>query len=128
MTGPGVRVIRAAERREPAAPTPGMQREEAFADDHVWVGTVRTEPGVDTGWHHHGTYSSWIYVLSGRPRIEFGRDGAESVDAEPGDIIEVAPGAVHRELCPGSDPADAVLFRVGSGQVTFNVDGPGHNE
>ena len=36
----------------------------------------------------------------------------------------VAPGVVHREICPGPGPVEAVLFRVGSGQVTFNLDGP----
>jgi uncharacterized RmlC-like cupin family protein len=125
MSDPGVRVIRASERKAAAVPTPGMRREEAFSDESVWIGTVRTEPGVETGWHHHGRYASWIYVVTGRPRIEFGPDGSEALIAEPGDIIEVAPGSIHRELCPGPDPAQAVLFRVGSGEVTFNTDGPG---
>ena len=124
MSDPGVRVIRAGERRVPAVPTPGMRREEAFSSDAVWIGTVRTEPGVDTGWHHHGRYASWIYVLSGQTRIEFGPAGAEAVIGGAGDFIVVSPGTIHRELCPGPGPAEAVLFRVGSGDVTFNTDGP----
>ena len=124
MSDAGVRVIRASDRREPEVVTPGMRREEAFSSSSVWVGTVHTDPGVETGWHHHGQYTSWIYVLSGKARIEFGTDGADALIGEPGDVIEVAPDTVHRELCPGPGPADAVLFRVGSGQVTFNTEGP----
>ena len=101
-----------------------MLREEAFAVVDTWIGTVRTDPGVETGWHHHGTYESYIYVLSGQARMEFGPNGADALDCEPGDVIHVAPGVVHREICPGPGPVEAVLFRVGSGQVTFNLDGP----
>jgi uncharacterized RmlC-like cupin family protein len=124
MADPGVRLMRAVERREPEVPTPGMRREEAFSEDGVWVGTVHTDPGAETGWHHHGRYASWIYVVTGRPLVEFGPEGADSVVAEPGDVIVVAPGAIHRESCPGPGPFDAVLFRIGSGAVTFNTDGP----
>jgi uncharacterized RmlC-like cupin family protein len=27
---------------------------------------VRTEPGMVSGWHHHGEYETVIYVLSAR--------------------------------------------------------------
>jgi uncharacterized RmlC-like cupin family protein len=56
--------------------------------------------------------------------MEFGPGGAEILDCEPGDVIHVAPGVVHREITTGSRPSEAILFRVGSGQVTFNVDAP----
>src|SRR5437879_5479524 len=73
--GSGVEVIRRSERRLPEQATPGMQREEAFAGEDTWIGTVRTEPGIETGWHHHGTYESYIYVLAGTARMEFGAQG-----------------------------------------------------
>ena len=38
----------------PGPATPGMVREQAFVSDDRWVGVVRTEPGVRSGWHHHG--------------------------------------------------------------------------
>ena len=120
----GVEVVRRGERRLPAQTTPGMQREEAFAGGDTWIGTVRTEPGVETGWHHHGTYESYIYVLAGNARMEFGPNGGDRLDCEPGDVIHVAPGVVHREITTGTNPSEAILFRVGSGQVTFNTDGP----
>jgi uncharacterized RmlC-like cupin family protein len=101
-----------------------MLREEAFAGATTWIGSVRTEPDVATGWHHHGTYESYVVVLEGQARMEFGPGGADALDCEPGDVIHVAPGVVHREITVGDRPTEALLFRVGSGQVTFNLDGP----
>jgi hypothetical protein len=37
----------------PAAETPGVDRRQAFADDHVWAGRSRTEAGTWSGWHVH---------------------------------------------------------------------------
>ncbi len=119
-----VRVVRAADRSAPDVVTPGMEREEAFAGDDVWIGTVRTQPGVATGWHHHNAYESFIYVLEGRARMEFGPGGREVAICEPGDLIRVPPGVIHREITEGTEPVAAVLFRVGSGEVTTNTDGP----
>jgi uncharacterized RmlC-like cupin family protein len=56
--------------------------------------------------------------------MEFGPNGGYRLDCEPGDVIHVAPGVVHREITTGTNPSEAILFRVGSGQVTFNTDGP----
>jgi uncharacterized RmlC-like cupin family protein len=120
----GVDVTRRSERRLPAQTTPGMQREEAFAGADTWIGTVRTDPGVETGWHHHGTHESYIYVLSGQARMEFGPGGAEVVYSEAGDVIRVAPGVIHREITVGDRPSEAIIFRVGMGEVTVNTDGP----
>jgi uncharacterized RmlC-like cupin family protein len=124
----GVEVVRRSERRRPAQTTVGMLREEAFVGGDTWIGTVRTEPGVETGWHHHGTYESFVYVLAGKARMEFGPDGAEILECEPGDVIHVAPGIIHREITTGTGPSEAILFRVGTGQVTFNTEGPEASE
>ena len=120
----GVEVVRRGERRLPLETTPGMQRQEAFAGEDTWIGTVRTEPGVATGWHHHGAYQSYIYVLAGSARMEFGTAGTDVLDCEAGDVIHVSPGVVHREITMGVTPSEAIIFRVGAGQVTFNTDGP----
>ena len=79
MSDEGVTVTRAADRPAPMESTPGMVRQEAFDGDGVWIGTVRTAPLVATGWHHHAEYESWIYVLAGQARMEFGPRG-ERVD------------------------------------------------
>jgi uncharacterized RmlC-like cupin family protein len=119
-----VTVVRRTDRHLPAQTTPGMAREEILTRGETWIGTVRTDPGVETGWHHHGTYESYIYVLAGTARMEFGPGGADELVCGPGDVIHVAPGVVHREISVGDVPSEAILFRIGSGQVTFNLDGP----
>jgi uncharacterized RmlC-like cupin family protein len=119
-----VSVVHATDRSMPEEVTPGMERQQAWADGRVWVGTVRTQPGVATGWHHHGDYESWIHVISGHARMEFGPGGRSVEVARAGDLIHVPPGIVHRELTEGDQPVEAVLFRVGTGPVTFNTEGP----
>lgn len=118
-----VKLIQPEDRTE-GAPTPGMVREQAIATDRMWAGVATTEPGMVSGWHHHGKYESTIYVLSGALRMEFGSDGAEVLEAGPGDFLYVAPGAVHREGNPSDGPAEIVVVRSGSGESVFNVDVP----
>jgi uncharacterized RmlC-like cupin family protein len=119
----GVRLVRRSERTVAAA-TPGMVREEAVATAGMWAGTARTEPGLVSGWHHHGDYESAIYVVSGALVMEFGPGGGEVVEAGPGDFVYVAAGAIHRERNPAPEEAEIVVVRAGSGEPVFNVDGP----
>jgi uncharacterized RmlC-like cupin family protein len=104
--------------------TPGMTRREAVARDGLWSGTVVTEPGAVSGWHHHGEHESTIYVVRGSLHMQFGPDGNESFDARAGDFVQVPPGAVHRESNPADDASLLVVFRHGHGEPTVNVDGP----
>jgi uncharacterized RmlC-like cupin family protein len=115
--------IRPSERGVGAA-TPGMTREEAISTDRMWSGLARTEPGMRSGWHHHGDYETAIYVLSGAFRMEFGPGGTERIDAEPGDFLYVAKGAIHRESNPADEEGTAIVVRSGTGDPVFNVDGP----
>jgi uncharacterized RmlC-like cupin family protein len=101
-----------------------MARFTAFATDGIWAGGARTEPGMISGWHHHGDQDSAIYVLSGALRMEFGPGGAETFDAGPGDFVHVPRGAIHRESNPADEPADIVVVRAGPGASVVNVDGP----
>jgi len=119
----GVRRIRPGERTEGAA-TPGMTREEAIATDGMWAGLVRTAPGMVSGWHHHGSYESVIYVTSGVLRMEFGRGGGQTLEAGPDDFLYVAPGAVHRESNPTAEESRIIVVRSGSGTPVVNVEGP----
>lgn len=122
---PSIRVIHPDEMRIPPNPTPGMDRREAFADETVWAGTVRTERGVMTGWHVHAEYDSYIHVNTGRARFEFGPGGTVGVDAGPGDYVLIPRGLIHREgTAAGSGGFEAVLVRVGHGELVTNVDGP----
>jgi uncharacterized RmlC-like cupin family protein len=104
--------------------TPGMDRQQAVATEHMWSGYVRTEAGMQSGWHHHGEYETTIYVLTGALRMEFGPGGSTTVAAGPGDFLYVPKGVVHRERNPSAGPADLIVVRAGRGESTINVDGP----
>ena len=127
---PTVRVIKAGEGKEQTRQTAGFVRRELVAQaaeagrSGVWIGTVRTPAGSTSGWHHHGEYDTYIFVQEGKARMDFGPGGAQSCDAEPGDVIFVPRGAVHREANTGDAENMAFLVRVGSGEPVINVDGP----
>jgi uncharacterized RmlC-like cupin family protein len=121
-----VRMITPEQRTEGAG-KPGMFREEAVATEGMWAGVARTEPGMVSGWHHHGEFESAIYVESGALRMEFGPGGTQILDAAPGDLLYVAPRAVHRESNPTDRESRIVVVRSGSGEAVINVDGPEGN-
>ena len=123
MEGSGVWRVPPAERTE-GAPTPGMTRGQAIATDGIWAGIVHTDAGMLSGWHHHGEYETSIYVISGALRMEFGPQGAETLEAAPGDFLYVAPYAIHREGNPSAESGTAVVVRAGRGEPVTNVDGP----
>jgi uncharacterized RmlC-like cupin family protein len=121
----GVRVVRSAEMRLPEAITPGMDRREAFDHDGVWAGTVRTAGGVVTGWHVHAGHDTYIYVVSGSATVESGPGGRDRTGAEAGDFVLIPRGLIHREgTAVGSQGVEAVLVRVGEGEIVTNMDGP----
>ncbi|MFC4784885.1 cupin domain-containing protein [Nocardioides sp. MAHUQ-72] len=123
MTEP-IRVVKQADLT-PADPTPGMHRTLAFRAPGLWAGRVETEPGSSSGWHHHDTNESSLYVVSGVLRLEFeGREGY--VEAHPGDFVHVPAHTIHRETNPTDDVSVVVIARAGEGVPTVNVDEPPH--
>ena len=110
--------------RRTADPTPGRMREQAIDVDGPWSGFVRTEPGVTSGWHHHGDHDTSTYVVEGTVRIEFGPGGIRTADAGPGDFVHIPKHVVHRESNLGSTTSQEVVTRSGTGPLTINVDGP----
>jgi uncharacterized RmlC-like cupin family protein len=120
-----IRVIPAADREVAEADaTSGMVREQAVAGDGVWAGLVRTAPGRPSGWHHHGDYDTYFYVESAKMLMEFGPNGASTVEAGPGDFVHVPKRLVHREMNPADEEGAVILVRVGSGPPVINVEGP----
>jgi len=103
---------------------PGIARQEAIVAGPMWSGLAHLDPGSDTGWHHHGGYETSLYVVSGEVRLEFGKDGAESLAAGPGDFIHVPAGVIHRELNTIDTPATTVMTRAGEGPTMVQVEGP----
>jgi uncharacterized RmlC-like cupin family protein len=112
------------EDRVETDPTPGVVREQAIAVDGLWAGLARTEPGMTSGWHHHGDYESSIYVVSGQLRMESGPGGRDVVQAAAGDFLHVPPRAIHRESNPSEQESHIVVVRAGRGIPTVNVEGP----
>jgi len=124
MTNPDhVTCVHAADRRV-ADPTPGKTRKQAIDVPGLWSGFVRTEPGVASGWHHHGDHDTSVYVIEGTVRIEFGPGGARALDAGPGDFVHIPKYLVHREVNAGPAASQEVITRSGTGPLTINVDGP----
>jgi uncharacterized RmlC-like cupin family protein len=107
-----------------ADPTPGMRRQNAFQAPGLWAGIVLTEPGSISGWHHHGTHETSLYVLEGAMQLDFGPGGTTSVRAEAGDFIHVPAHTIHRESNPTDGISKAVIARAGQGIPTVNVEGP----
>jgi uncharacterized RmlC-like cupin family protein len=117
-----VQVVKAGELR-PAEGTPAMTRHVAIEARGLWAGTLKTQAGMESGWHHHGNHDSVIYLVGGHMRIDFGPGGRDSVEASAGDFISVPPGVIHREATQGGE-VTAVVIRAGDGEVVVNVDGP----
>jgi uncharacterized RmlC-like cupin family protein len=101
-----------------------MDRQQAFADDTIWAGLVRTEPETSSGWHHHGDHVTVAFVVRGALRFDFGIEGREAALATAGDFARVPPHLVHRESTPSDEPCEVVVIRVGRGESNVNVDGP----
>ena len=94
----------APEQRVEGQPTPGMTREQAVQTEGMWAGFVRTDPGMVSGWHHHGSYESSIYVLSGSLRMEFG--------AWRGGILRRRPRGLRLRREAGRAPREQSLDRI----------------
>jgi uncharacterized RmlC-like cupin family protein len=109
---------------EEAVGTPGLTRRVAFEDDGHWFGHVEAEPDTMSGWHHHGDNVTLGYVLSGRATLEFGPDGAQTLDVEAGQYFMVPARTVHREGNMDGAPAQLIITRTGQGPPVFPVDGP----
>jgi uncharacterized RmlC-like cupin family protein len=119
-----IRLVRPAAHTSLTTQTAGMERVEVLSDPGAWVGLTRTCPGSTSAWHHHGDYSTYIYVQAGSARFEFGPQGRDSCLASAGDLLHVPPGAIHRESNDGAEESVLLIFRIGTGESVFNVDGP----
>lgn len=129
MSKKGVQVVRAGQLSGTTAQTTGMQRRAAIAPDttgntNLWVGLTTTPPGTASGWHHHGDCETAIYVVSGRARFSWGKNGSESAEVGPGDFLSITPGAIHREEALGDEDVVLVVARACSGVLVENVEGP----
>ena len=89
MTSDTLRLIKKDALGADPSPTPGMTRAHAITAEGLTSGTVSVGPGVMSGWHHHGTHETSIYVLEGTLHMEF---AGGAFDAREGDFIHVPAG------------------------------------
>src|SRR5262245_20427812 len=84
-----------------AGPTfPGMEMRPRHDGDGRWVGWtgwITNQAGDVSGWHHHAANDTYVYIIRGSVTIEFGRDGAERINARAGDFFVIPSGTIHRE-------------------------------
>jgi len=116
--------IQKGEALEPGPATPGMARRQVAITEDAVMMEVRTEPGVTSGWHHHGEHRTYGFIISGKVKVEFGAGGGEVLEGGPGDVFMVPPHTVHREGNPGDEEQFLKAIRIGGGPTVFNVDGP----
>jgi uncharacterized RmlC-like cupin family protein len=119
-----VHVYHVDQGKPQTAQTPGMLREEVISTPNSWVGLVSAEPDFTSGWHHHGGYDTYVYVISGQIKMEFGKYGKDSCVAKIGEVLHIPKNTIHRESNPGNDKQLLFAVRVGQGDPVTNVDGP----
>jgi uncharacterized RmlC-like cupin family protein len=105
--------------------TEGIQRDRAFKEEDAVISRSTVLPGVISAWHHHGSRSLYGYLVVGRFRLEYGPNGSQSVDLNPGDFFRVPVGVVHRDVNPDA-VVEAVIVNVviGEGPAVVNVKEP----
>ena len=105
--------------------SPGIVRRKAFDGEGFQILRALVEPGVSSGWHHHGGHDVYGFLASGTARLEGGPGGRDVVAVAAGSFFHVPAHTVHRDINPSEgEPKDFVLVFIGSGPVAVNVEGP----
>ena len=121
---PTIEVVR-KDRLTPGDVTQGIRRDRAFEDENVVMARSQIAVGTTSAWHHHGARHLYGFLLSGRIRFDYGRNGKEAVELAPGDFFHIPAGLVHRDVNPSpNEIAVVVNVSVGSGPAVVNVSGP----
>ena len=121
---PTIEVVR-KDRLTPGDVTQGIRRDRAFEDENVVMARSQIAVGTTSAWHHHGTRHLYGFLVSGRIRFDYGRNGKEAVELAPGDFFHIPAGLVHRDVNPSpSEIAVVVNVSVGSGPAVVNLSGP----
>jgi uncharacterized RmlC-like cupin family protein len=105
--------------------SPGIARQLAFNTGGLLVVRSRVDPGSISGWHHHGDYEVYGYIVSGIARFESGPGGKDAISVGSGDFFSVPPRTVHRDVNPSpTESQEVILFLRGKGAMVINVEGP----
>jgi uncharacterized RmlC-like cupin family protein len=112
---------------EPMPATPGPERRHFHDPDGRWVGWagwIHNEAGDVSGWHHHATNDTHVYVIRGSVTVEFGPGGSERIAARAGDFFIVPSNTVQRELTGDDSDLEAFVVRVGGEPEEVAAGGP----
>jgi uncharacterized RmlC-like cupin family protein len=112
---------------EPMPEPPGGERRHFHDPDGRWVGWagwIQNEAGDVSGWHHHATNDTHVYVIRGSVTVEFGPGGSERIVAGAGDFFIVPSNTVHRELTSDDSDLEAFVVRVGGEPEEVAAGGP----
>ena len=85
----------------------GISRHLAFKGEDFLVVRARSEPETTSGWHHHGDYDVYGYLVSGSARFESNDGKKDAISLRPGDFFHVLHHTVH-----------------GTGPMVINLDDP----
>src|SRR5436853_7844691 len=101
----------------------------SFESQTTIVSQSQIDPGVVSGWHHHGTRHLYGFIVSGRLQLEYFLRRQEIADLNVGDFFHSPAGLVHRDLNPNKDRELVVVnILVGSGPAVINVDSPSQGD
>jgi len=73
-----------ASHLNPGGRDAGEHRLDALQVGSMWSGTVDTESGAVSGWHHHGDHDTTLYVVPGR--CGSSRDLAGNTSSRPDQV------------------------------------------
>jgi uncharacterized RmlC-like cupin family protein len=89
-----------------------------------WAGWISNEAGDVSGWHHHADNETYVYVIRGSVRTDFGSGGGESIVARAGDFFFVPSQTIHRETTSWDSDLEAFVLRVGGEPEEVGAEGP----
>jgi len=105
--------------------TSGITRHVAFQGKDFRVSRSLVAPGIVSGWHHHGTYDQYGYMVSGVARLEYGPGGHDAITIGTGDFWHTPANSIHRDVNPAATEGQvAIIFYRGTGPMVVNVEGP----
>jgi quercetin dioxygenase-like cupin family protein len=84
----------------------------------VTAAIITMEPGQTTGWHRHDA-PLFAYILEGRVRVDYGRDGTRLY--RKGDAFVEALGSAHNGRNPGRRPTRILAVFAGAEGVANTV-------
>ena len=104
---------------------PDFDQDEAilFEDDQISIWYCRFQPGASVPPHNHNM-TAFIGVFHGTERNDMYEHGDEdilkplkSTDIHAGEVLSIAPDAIHGVTCTSAEPSEAIHVYLGAYRV-----------